>query len=226
MKRFQDLEIPCTETQAREFLVLAEQTISRCERWEINREAMGRSVDRTLFREGLFLYVNRLDEDAKPYAMVAFLFSTTKNSQPDDRLRVSNVVPCQSSQLSFPEYNVVLNDFRTEILTPCLDPLSLECHMRSEDFGITDVFNPECAELLQRFSHLANKSGLHPLDEERWRAFIIAAHQSRTDAYADTLQRVLVEELNWPEDGAWKLAVRYEQEIPLLEDYDDTIGRR
>lgn len=98
--------------------------------------------------------------------------------------------------------------------------------MRSEDFGMDDIFPPECADRLRRFSHLANKSGLHALDEERWRAFIISAYQAHTETYADTLKRILIEELDWPEDRAFDLAVRYEQEIPLLEDYDEAIGRR
>ena len=225
MKRFQDLEIPCTEQTARDFLALVERVTPTKPSWEINREAMGRSIDRVAFREGLFLYIDRLDKGKKPYAMVAFIFSPEKRGARAERIYVSNIVPLQGSELSFSHYNTVLRDFRDEIINPCLAEMPLKCAMTTDEFGIADVFQPECAERLRQFSGMANKSGLHPLDEERWRSFIISAYVTGTRTDADTLRRLLIEELDWPEDRALDLAIRYEQEIPLLKDYDDTVGR-
>ncbi len=131
MKRFQDLEIPCAEQTAREFLALVARVTQSKPSWKINREAMGRSVDRVTFREGLFLYTDRLDEQKQPYAMVAFVFSPEKRGDPLERLYVSNIVPLQSSELSFSQYNKVLLSFRNEIIAPCLEEMPLKCMVES-----------------------------------------------------------------------------------------------
>ena len=224
MKRFRDLEIPCTESVAREVLACVEAQLPSRGNWEINRAAMARSLDGSFFRQGLFLYVNRLGKDSKPYAMVAFVFSPETQGKPAERLYVSNIVPLQCSELSYPEYNAVLLAFREEVVAPCITDRPLQCKVTADEFGIDDVFHPHCADLLRQFSGMANRHGLHPNDEDRWRAFVISVHVHGSDTHADTLRRLLIEELNWPEDRALDLAIRYEQELPLLKVYDASRG--
>lgn len=44
------------------------------------------------------------------------------------------------------------------------------------DATIIEAFGPSAAQLLKKFSLCANKSIRHPLDDRRWRTFLIAGH--------------------------------------------------
>jgi hypothetical protein len=76
----------------------------------------------------------------------------------------------------------------------------------------------DTAELLRRFSACANKGtgASHPLDRDRWNAFVVAAHHdgSRTDA--SDLRRWLIEVDGWAPEVADQLTVEYEYGRELL----------
>ena len=88
--------------------------------------------------------------------------------------------------------------------------------------NIEGSLSPRALKLLRSFSTLANKStgSAHPLDEQRWFAFIIAVHKDGSPLDAGTLGRWLIEDEAWPEDSAHTLTIEYEVARSLLKAYD------
>ena len=87
--------------------------------------------------------------------------------------------------------------------------------------SLNNFMSEQTARLLASFSHIANKSMPHPLDEERWREFLIAAHKENARLDESTLNRWLVEDEGWLEDSASDLASQYYFARELLRDYDE-----
>ena len=137
------------------------------------------------------------------------------------RLYVSNIVP-HDGELSMAQYNRVLDEFADMLRTHVSSDSQLTMGVSSEDVTITDWVSDEAAELLQRFSTVANKStgSAHPRDFERWADFLIQVHREGSTLYSHSLKRWLVEELDWPPDRAGKLAMEFEFARDLLQAYD------
>jgi hypothetical protein len=83
----------------------------------------------------------------------------------------------------------------------------------------------EAVRRLKAFLHGANKgvSLTHPLDIERWHAFLIRAHQEGSQLGPDTLGHWLVEKEDWPEDRASALVLEYGFARTLLSHYDTAL---
>jgi hypothetical protein len=156
---------------------------------------------------------------------VAFVYSSGNGSASGNRLWVSNIVPIQSRELKYSEYNYVLSEFKNEIIDPCLREMPMDYELTKDEIGIKDVFDPESADLLEIFNQHANKDGLHPYDEERWQKFVICSHKNRNKVDTGTFKQLLIEELDWPFERATTLIIRYEQEISILKAYDEYLGR-
>ena len=138
------------------------------------------------------------------------------------RLYVPNIVPHDAGELSMAQYNRILDEFAGMLRTHIPSGSQLTMGISSEDVTIKDWVSDEAAELLQRFSTVANKStgSSHPRDFERWADFLIQIHREGSTLDSDPLMRWLVEELNWPPDRAGKLAREFEFARDLLQAYD------
>ena len=138
--------------------------------------------------------------------------------------RIANIVPTDESRgLGERGYNDALNDFVDRVLKPCeADGLSMTLSSRLQK--ITDWTSVEAANALHLFSAAANKAtgASHPLDAERWRAFLIADHRARSSLNSHNLRRWLVEVEEWPEEEAWDLIIERENALELLEQNDHT----
>ena len=120
------------------------------------------------------------------------------------------------------QYNRILDEFADMLRPHLASGERLSMHLTTDDAAITDWVSVEAAELLQRFSTLANMStgSAHPRDFERWAEFLIRVHLDGSALYSDSLSQWLVEELKWPQDRADKLASEYEFARDLLRAYD------
>lgn len=134
---------------------------------------------------------------------------------------VSNVVPTKYGQLTHAQYNAILDDFVSRVLVPASQNAKIDYRVSSPQQSPRDWFTPETAQALAAFSSLANKStGTgHPLDEERWFAFIVAAHRAGSERSSDKLQRWL-EKDGWLFETALSLVSDYEGQRAILEYYD------
>ena len=142
--------------------------------------------------------------------------------QEGEGYRVSNIVPRNVGELGITKYNAILRDFVARIAEPAASTSGFNIELTSPQQSLDDWLDAEPAAALRRFSRLANKStgAAHPMDRERWYAFLIATHHTSKRLDTDQLVRWLVEVEHWSEDKAHELAIDYEFALGLLEQYD------
>jgi hypothetical protein len=136
-------------------------------------------------------------------------------------LKVTNIVPQETSELTRFQYNSILLSFQS-IAEPFAANLGLDINLTSDQENVSDLMTARAMKALQTFSVAANKSTgtSHPLDHARWLKFLILAHKDGADLDPETLTRWLIEEDEWYEDQAVKLAISYEFARNLLAEYD------
>lgn len=213
IKKFKELLINCNEQEARTFFASIIKLVRKESngRWNVDDRGMS-MLQGSTFEIGLFCSIILLDNDAKPYADV-----TMKYDREDNRIWLCNIVPCAISELTTDQYNSVLDNFRVELVEPCIG--HLKCTVTKDSFVGVDVMSAETWKKLDAFSGLANRSSLHPYDNQRWHRFVISAFKSDPKLDGDTLSKILRLELGWSEDKTFQLVVRYEDEIALLKEY-------
>ena len=140
-----------------------------------------------------------------------------------DGYHVPNIVPLETGNLTYAQYNAVLEDFIKRIAGPIVKKLGFEISATKAEQTLDDWISEDAALKLRRFSGAANKStgASHPSDERRWFDFIVAVHRSGDRLYADQLARWLCEADGWSEDTAHRLAGDYEGSLALLKYYDE-----
>ena len=141
-------------------------------------------------------------------------------SQADGSLYVSNILSNEYSSLSHDQYNAIVQEFHDRFALPAAQAAGVKVELGKADPQIEDFLSAHAAGLLRRFSRLADRSILHPLDRERWNEFLTAAHREGAPLGASMLQRWLIEEEKWPEDEAINLAIEYEHARDLLGVYE------
>ena len=175
------------------------------------------------------LWTRRYDlEDRKTTGDEAYAFHRRKDDalpaaglslfeKDEGRWYVPNVVPLEYGFLSYQQYNELLAEFAEIVLEPVVKECGVEYSLSQGEISDIDLLGQECARLLRAFSSCANKStgSAHPMDRERWLAFIAAAPDSNSVS-ADDVQRLL-EEQGWDEDSAYRLAVQFEFGQELIE---------
>ena len=110
------------------------------------------------------------------------------------------------------EYNNILEDFVRRILGPAAQKQNITFTMTEAEAGLDRWMDESTAELLRRFSQLANMGtgAAHPNDRARWNAFVLAAHRTNCTLDGANLRRWLVEVEGWPPEIAEDLASEYE----------------
>lgn len=129
-----------------------------------------------------------------------------------EKAEVVNIVPLEKSQLSAKEYNAVLVELTRTAIEPAAAALGLKCELTDDLKPFTAWVSPEAGDALRRFSILANHGtgSSHPLDRERWFAFLLCCHRDRCELDTDMLQRWLMEQGDWSFERASDLAIEYE----------------
>lgn len=140
-----------------------------------------------------------------------------------DGYYVPNVVPTDIAELSVTQYNDILTDFITCIVSPVASAHNYTIETTEARQNVENWTSPDAARMLRIFSGAANKStgASHPMDQRRWFDFIIAVHQSGQTISTDRLIRWLHEVDGWDEKSAHSLASDYEKALNLLQFYDE-----
>lgn len=136
--------------------------------------------------------------------------------------KVTNIVPRETHALTERQYNAVLNDFTKRVVMSAVP--GCDVRLSKDKESPRDWTSDAAANALWIFSLAANKStgSAHPMDRERWMAFLVEHHRSGTDSLGPSLlARWLVEADNWPDDTAHDLAIEFESAIELLTYYDE-----
>lgn len=187
--------------------------------WNHDREREDDIRQGAIDDEDVIVFVRTAFNDIDESALVLW--------QEADGYRVSNIVPRHVGELGITKYNAILQDFVERIARPAAKAGGFEIELTSAGQSLDDWLAAEPAAALRRFSHLANKStgAAHPMDRERWYAFLIATHRSSRRLDADQLARWLVEVERWSNEKADELAIDYEFALGLLEQYDEQYGQ-
>lgn len=153
----------------------------------------------------------RKGETSLPSA-VLFLFP-----KDDDSWYVSNIMPSGISELSYDQYNTILEDFLKAVVQPAIKGTQITAEITSNEISIGSLAGKEVEDALVRFSDLANKStgNSHPLDRKRWFDFLVLANDSTSELPTDLVIQELVE-LGWSEERAYELGLQYELANDLL----------
>ena len=136
-----------------------------------------------------------------------------------DGYKVVNIVPLEVNKISINIYNDVLNDFLNRIAKPASKNADFRIKIKPRMQSITDWTSQKAADVLHRFSVLANKStgSGHPLDQKRWFQFLLSARRTRRRLSPHLLGRWLVEVEGWPSEIAGSLVMEYEYGMNLLD---------
>ena len=218
MKQFKDLEI----LGSNEKLVALIDTVSTNlpEDWHRDSDAEARMEK--LFPAGKDAGFS-FTRDANNTDPKIGLFLERERGQ----LNVPNIVPLDSGELTMSQYNRILEEFAAIIRRHMPQDGSLRIHLTSDEAAISDWVSSEAADLLERFSVLANMStgAGHPKDFQRWARFLIQTHRENSTLHSSFLSQWLVEELGWPPNRAESLARDYQFARDLLKVYDESCGR-
>ncbi|MGC4068907.1 MAG: hypothetical protein QM784_30540 [Polyangiaceae bacterium] len=137
-----------------------------------------------------------------------------------------NVVPSESDELTFDEYNVVVDEFVDRFVARVASECGLNWIVSSGVLDMAELLEDDAFVALNAFSNAANRStgAGHPCDARRWHAFLVLAHRQHSQLTADHLGRWLGAE-GWDEDKVLALQIQYEQARALLRFYDEVQER-
>lgn len=138
----------------------------------------------------------------------------------DHRLEVNNIVPTKKTELSYREYNAILQDFVERVVQPVKAKLAreVEIAITAAEYRLVEHLPADVYKQLEAFATMANRttgSG-HPSDQRRWLDFLTASHRQRCFVDAGVLARWFQEDMHWPVEASWKLASEYEFARDLL----------
>lgn len=139
-----------------------------------------------------------------------------------NELRITNITPHNSRQLSIEQYNAILDYFFEIVIKPNIDG-NYQVILSSDSKTIEDYAGVQVAKKLRAWITLANKSTLntHPNDFERWASFVIEAHLKNSKLNTTELEKYLIEEINIPDyELVGKILTDYEYGRDLLKEYD------
>lgn len=169
------------------------------------RDKVKEQENASIFGDKSLLVFERDGSGELPAAGVAMLTE-------GETAEVINIVPLEKSQLSAREYNAILVELTNSAIRPASVALGIRYELTDDQTPFTAWVSPAAGDALQRFSILANHGtgSAHPLDRERWFAFLLHCHRDRCELDTDMLQRWLVEKGDWSSERASDLAIEYE----------------
>jgi hypothetical protein len=209
MKVFRDLYLTGSPDQIRATVAEIERSLS--DRWRRDLESERRLKEGAINGRDAYCFA-RTARASEPAAALFLM------EQDDGSLSVTNIIPREVGELSYDQYNAVIKEFHDRFAQPAAKKTGAVVALTADEKGIDSWLSTHAAKTLQSFSSLANKStgSGHPLDRERWFAFLLAAHDERSELDCTTLRRWLVESERWSELAAMDLAVEYEFGRELL----------
>jgi hypothetical protein len=133
--------------------------------------------------------------------------------------KVVNIIPQKKHELSYDEYNGLLDLFYSDIKQDKFPNLEFIIS-KSDELHPQDILKNETIIALSSFADTANKStgSAHPSDMKKWCNFICTAfknndYKNLSEYY---LENFLIEDYNWPSDKAVNLVIEYTFAIELL----------
>lgn len=214
MEVFKELVLRGTRQELAEFISCVEQSLK--DGWKRNYEPEKRAAA----GGGTPQYCFQCPATERwPESWLFIMFKANSNCA-----YVSNVVPSAIGKIALSQYNMIVTEFFTRFVEPSLATFRgrIECTISTGREDLRDWMSANAATLLQEFSSTANRStgSSHPLDRQRWLAFLVTIHQEGSKLTGSQLKRWLAEEAHWPIDVVSDLIIEFEFAIDVLKAYD------
>jgi hypothetical protein len=138
--------------------------------------------------------------------------------QDESVFKVVNIVPDESPELNYSQYNALLTEFTESFVRPAANEVGAHVDLTPSDVDIEFWLDSAAARKLRAFCTVANKrtGSRNPTDKRFWFDFVVAAHQSNSRLDSSTLARWLHEVGGWDGETADELAIQYERERGVL----------
>jgi hypothetical protein len=130
-------------------------------------------------------------------------------------LYISNITPNKSGQLTYEQYNFIINKFYEEVIK-IQEKNSVTVNITKDNLSIEDLAGTETYRKLKNWIDSANPSTLNTnhFDFKRWCDFIFTAHSSKSELTSTQFERYLIEdEKFYDEELVSKIALEYEYSI-------------
>ncbi len=121
------------------------------------------------------------------------------------RFTVVNIVPPEVGQLTEAQYNSTIDAFAEQCARPAAHRLGLTVSVSPDALPTRRLGSTEALKLLRAFACSGTAHTRHPLDKQRWFAFLIQAHLDGAHRDLPDIRRWLIEKANLPEKAIARL---------------------
>lgn len=208
MKRYKDCAIKCIQNQQPLELLDIVARVSEEKGYKIEQYSSFREHD------SLVVYIQ---EKGLPYSRLIVCANTE-----ECRVSIVNIVPMPesgTSHLKYTEYNRLLGVFRDKVFEFIKKQDGNLIFENSEDYTIDEII-PLSFSALNTWLNGSPLSG-HPLDENRWYAFIVALHTNHEQLSIGDFETYIQEKYGWSENVIESFSLKLESQLDLLEYYDE-----
>lgn len=222
MKRYRDYSIKCNSSkEARELL---NTIVEKCKTDYPNYQTMilKDEIKKSIPSQELNK-MNWIISNVKelPKSQIVLLNPDYENT----KVSIVNIVPTKDSgysHLSEETYNKILEHFVEEVINDiCTDNSKYKIETKSEDYEFKDLI-PNSFNKLNKWIN-AFPLSTHPNDTKRWFNFVISLHQNKDNedfSIAD-FKKWIEETKKWDEEVVIDFSIKLEEELDLLEYYDE-----
>ena len=218
MKVFRDLKIEGSPDKLEKVLENIIEAIANNldDGWRRDEEAEAKINSVPKFDSKLYCF-SCLESEKRRESNLWFSHVFEENS-----LSVSNIIPKKIKELSYDEYNYILEEFSDRFVIPATQNLEVRVTLTEAEIDLKKLIEPKTVELLHEFSEADNRLGRSylPLNKKDWYLFIVETHKNRAQLNTGILERWLEEEEGWPEDIASNLVEEYQLARTILDYYE------
>jgi len=206
MKRLQKIRLTSGELDQREILEVLLTFSDTAEGWErrpggIHAESLGVGEHCSI----VCLH--------PPAAALFFMAETGKRKG----VRVTNIIPRDTDELSMKEYNSFARRFAADFRRHCRARIPIRVSITSEDRGLEAAISGERSRrYFEDYVRAHTVLTHHPADIDRLDRFICAAHRFGGRCDPDDIAQYLREDLQWPVQDAKSVRDRIRIGLSLL----------
>ncbi len=207
MKRYKSCSLLCNDGQQPITLLDLIEQVSKQKEYEVERFKTEREND------SLSVYIQK---EALPYSQL-ILFINNENKAVD----IVNIIPMSQSGVSYIEcetYNRLLDIYSNDVFALIEQQYGNGIHQNTEDYTIQEVI-PRSYPLLNTWLN-GYPLSVHPLDTERWHAFVVGLHLSEEHLSLSDFEKYLAETCGWNEEKINEFSSKLESQLELLAYYD------
>lgn len=208
MKRFKSCALLCSKNQKMTELVELICSICKNKCYDV--------VKQQTFKKDDTLVVSVNKEKLPLSDLILFV------NEEENKVDIINIIPSKKSDifsLDCSAYNNILDVFKKDVFLEINDINGCEVEENQEDYTIQEII-PKSYEKLNTWLEAFPLSG-HPLDERRWFDFLIALRKNRETLSIDDFSKYIQENYNWSKKDIERFVFKYEEQINLLEYYDE-----